>query len=130
MANTAERKKKKDVDMAELGKELLNFAQENSSENMELNIAKARKVLGHYRNVLLEAYAFGPEELKKYKIVEGKTAAPLKEVEPPCLSGKGTITIKKFYVDEYNKQNPSNQLVKDDSFEVTIEGEKIVLTRI
>ena len=97
---------------------------------MELDIVKAKKEFGLFRNIILEAYAFGPEELKKYKIVEGKVASPLKNVEPPCLSGKGTITIKKHYIDEYNEKNPSKQIVKGDSFDVAIEDEKIILTKI
>lgn len=130
MVNTGPRTKKKDVDMIALGKELLKFAQENSSEKMEFDISKAKKEFINSRSIILEAYAFGPEELKKYKIIEGKVSSSLKNVEPPCLSGKGTITIKKQYVDEYNKENPSKQIVKGDSFDVVIEGEKIILTKI
>jgi len=129
MVNTGPRTKKKEVDLEKLGEDLLKFAQDNSSEKMELDIVKAKKEFGLFRNIILEAYAFGPKELKEYKIVEGKTPSPLKEVEPPCLSGKGTITIKKYYVDEYNEQNPSKRIVNGDTFDVTIEGEKIILTK-
>ncbi len=130
MAKDVQKMKKSEVKINELGDILLNFAKETSSEKMELDIAKFLKEHSiYYRNTVLEAYAFGPEELKKYKIVEGKIAAPLKNVEPPCLSGKGTITIKKYYVDEFNKMNPSRQLVKDDSFDVAYEDGKIILSK-
>ena len=130
MVHVKPRSKKKDVDMKELGEKLLKFVQDDSPEKMELDIVKAKKTFGHFRNIILEAYAFGPEELKKYKIVEGKVASPLKNVEPPCLSGKGTITIKKYYVDEYNEKYSGNKITQDSSFEVAFEDGKIILTKI
>lgn len=96
---------------------------------MELDISKAKKELVNSRPIILEAYAFGPEELKKYKIVEGKEFLPLKDVEPPCLSGKGTITIKKYHVDEYNEKYSDNQIKQDSSFDVAFEDGKIILTK-
>lgn len=121
--------KKEDVDIQKLGEDILKYAQETSSEKMELDITKAKKVLNYYRNIILEAIAFGPEELKKYKIVEGEMPAPLKNVEPPCLSGKGTITIKKYYIDEYNEKYSSNKISPDSSLEVAFEDGKIILSK-
>ena len=69
------------------------------------------------------------EELKKYKIVECKTPSPLKEVDPPCLSGKGTITIKKYYVDEYNEKYSDNKITQNISFDVAFEDGKIILSK-
>jgi hypothetical protein len=121
--------KRKDVNMEELGEKLLKFVQENSPEKMELDLIKAKKAFVLNRNIIFEAYALGPEELKKYKIVEGKTPSPLKEVDPPCLSGKGTITIKKYYVDEYNEKYSDNKITQDSSFDVAFEDGKIILTK-
>lgn len=129
MVNTGSRTKKKEVDLTKLGEDLLKFAQDNSPEKMELDIVKAKKEFGFFRNIILEAYAFGPKELKEYKIVEGKTPSPLKEVDPPCLSGKGTITIKKYYVDEYNEKYSDNKITQDISFDVAFEDGKIILSK-
>ena len=130
MAKDVQKKKKGEVKMSELGDILLNFAKETSPDKMELDVAKFLKEHSiYYRNTVLEAYAFGPEELKKYKIVEGKVAAPLKSVEPPCLSGKGTITIKKYYVDEYNKEYSDNTITQDSSFDVAYEDGKIIISK-
>ncbi len=129
MAKGISTTKKKNIDMIDLGEKLLKFAQKTSPDKMEIDISKAKKEFGHYRNIILEAYAFGPEELKKYKIVESKTALPLTNVDPPRLTERGTITIKKFYIDEYNKKYPSNQIGKDDSFDATFEDGKIILTK-
>ena len=129
MVNTGPRTKKKEVDLKKLGEDLLKFAQDNSPEKMELDIVKAKKKFGLFRNIILEAYAFGPEELKKYNIVEGKTPSPLKEVEPPCLSGKGTITIKKHYVDEYNEKYSNNQIKTESLLDVAFEDGKIILSK-
>ena len=115
--------------MIKLGEDLLKFAQDNSPEKMELDIVKAKKEFGLFRNIILEAYAFGPEELKKYKIVEGKIASTLKNVEPPCLSGKGTITIKKHYVDEYNEKYSNNQIKIESLLDVAFENRKIILSK-
>jgi len=129
MVNANPKIKRKEVDLIKLGEDLLKFAQDNSPEKMELDIVKAKKEFGFFRNIILEAYAFGPKELKEYKIVEGKTPSPLKEVEPPCLSGKGTITIKKYYVDEYNEKYSDNKITQDSSFDVAFEDGKIILTK-
>lgn len=120
--------KKKKID--EIKIKLLQFAQEHSSEKKEIDVSKAKKELKCYRNIILEAYAFGPEELKEYKIVEGKTTTLSKEVEPPCLSGKGTITIKKHYVDEYNEKYSNNQIKTESILDVAFEDGKIILTKI
>jgi len=129
MDKGASKVKKKDVDMKELGEKLLKFVQENSPEKMEFDIILAKKAFGHSRNIIIEAYALGPEELKKYKIVENKASSPSKDVEPPCLNSKGTITIKKQYVGDYNKQYPSNEIVEGNSFDVTFEDGKIILVK-
>lgn len=124
---TKETKVKPNIE--ELGEKLLKFAQETSPEKMELDITKAKKEFGFYRRVLFEAYALGSEELKKYKIVEGKTSAQLKEAKLPRLSGKGTITIMKYHVDYYNEIYPSNEIVEGNSFDVTFEDGKIILVK-
>lgn len=121
--------KKEDVDIQKLGEDILKYAQETSSEKMELDITKAKKEFGLYRRVLFEAYALGSEELKKYKIVEGNTSAQLKESKPPRLSGKGTITIMKYHVDYYNEKYPANEIVNGDSFDITFEDGKIILAK-
>lgn len=129
MVNAGPRTKKKDVNLEKLGEDLLKFAQENSPKKMELDIAQAKIKFGHFRNIILEAYAFGPEELRKYKIVDKKTPAVLKEVDPPCLSGKGTITIKKYYLEEYNKRYSENKIDESSSLDVTFDDGKIILVK-
>ena len=129
MVEDTTKEKKVKPNIEELGEKLLKFAQETSPEKMELDITKAKKEFGHFRRVLFEAYAFGPEELKKYKIVEGKTSAQLKEAKPPRLSGKGTITIMKYHVDYYNEKYPANEIVNGDSFDITFEDGKIILAK-
>ena len=129
MAKETQKKEDKKKKIEEIGIKLLKFAQENSSEKKEIDVSKAKKELKCFRNVILEAYAFGPEELKEYKIVEGKTPSPLKEVEPPCLSGKGTITIKKHYVDEYNEKYSNNQIKTESLLDVAFEDGKIILSK-
>ncbi len=57
--------------------------------------------------------------------VSGRT----KNVEPPCLSGKGTITIKKHYVDEYNEKYSNNQIKIESLLDVAFENRKIILSK-
>ncbi|GAB6110246.1 hypothetical protein [Desulfomicrobium salsuginis] len=129
MAKDTQKKEDKKKKIEEIGIKLLKFAQENSSDKKEIDVSRAKKEFKCFRNVILEAYAFGPVELKEYKIIEGKSPSPLKEVEPPCLSGKGTITIKKYYVDEYNEKYSNNQIKRESPLDVAFEDGKIILSK-
>jgi len=129
MANVGTRVKRKDVNMADLEKKMLEFARENFSEKMVFDVTTVKRNFGLPRNIIVETYAFGSEELKKFKLDEGKSAVASKKVEPPVLTGRGTITVKKCFIDEYNEKNPANQIKEGDSFDVDVEGGKIVLIR-
>lgn len=129
MANTQERVKKKDVDLRALADKLLEFANENFQKNMKFDVVAAKKHFGYTRSIIVEAYAFGAQELKQYELVESKSVQALKDVAPPVLSGKGTITIKKQYVDTYNAANSDNPWTTGDTFEIEIGAGALVLKK-
>jgi hypothetical protein len=129
MANTKERVKKKDVDLRALADKLLDFANANFQKNMKFDVVAAKKHFGYTRGIIVEAYAFGAQDLKRYELVESKSAQVLKDTSPPVLSGKGTITIKKQYVDAYNAANPDNPWNTGDTFEIEIGTGSLILKK-
>ena len=122
-------KNKKEVNFEELSEKLLEYAKENFSETMTFDTYKAKKDFGVKRNIIIEAYAFGPEELRNYKLIESKPAAVVKDAEPPVVGRKGTIVIKKFFIDEFNSKNPDKAYKENDLFDVQVTVDKIVLKR-
>ncbi len=129
MANVGTRVKRKDVDMADLEKKMLEFARENFTEQMVFDVSTVKREFGLPRNIIVETYAFGSDELKKFKLDEKKSSMVNKKVDPPVLTSRGTITVKKHYIDEYNENNPDNQIKEGESFDVAVEDGKIVLTK-
>jgi hypothetical protein len=122
-------KNKKEVNMKELSEKILEYAKENFSETMTFDTYKAKKDFGVKRNIIIEAYAFGPAELREYKLIESKPAVIAKEAEPPVVGQKGTIVIKKFFIDEFNLKNPEKAYKENDLFDVHFSAEKIELKR-
>lgn len=122
-------KNKKEIDITDLSEKLLEYAKENFSETMTFDTYKAKKDFGVKRNIIIEAYAFGPAELREYKLIESKPAVVAKEAEPPVVGQKGTIVIKKYFIDEYNSKNPDNRYKENDMFDVQVSADKIVLKR-
>lgn len=64
MVNTGPRTKKKEVDLKKLGEDLLKFAQDNSSEKMELDIVKAKKSLDSLGTLSLKHTRSAQKNLK------------------------------------------------------------------
>lgn len=122
-------KNRKEIDIKSFAGELLEYAKEHFSESMIFDTFKAKKEFGVKRNIIIEAYAFGPEELRQYKLIESKPAIIAKEAEPPVVGQKGTIVIKKYFIDEFNSKNPDNAYKENDCFDVQISADKIVLNR-
>lgn len=122
-------KNRKEIDFTSFSEQLLEYAKNNFSESMIFDTYKAKKELGVKRNIIIEAYAFGPEELRQYKLIERKPANIAKGDDPIIVGRKGTIVIKKFYIDAFNAQNPENAYKENDSFDVEISADKIVLKR-
>jgi len=122
-------KNKKEVNFKELSEKLLEYAKENFSETMTFDTYKAKKDFALKRNIVIEAYAFGSEELKNYKLIESKTPSVVKDAEPPVVGQKGTIVIKKYFIDEFNSKNPDKAYKENEMFDVQISADKIVLKR-
>jgi hypothetical protein len=122
-------KNKKEIDITDLSEKLLEYAKENFSETMTFDTYKAKKDFGVKRNIIIEAYAFGPEELKNYKLVESKPVNVVKDADPPIVGKKGTIVIKKFFLDEFNSKNPDKAYKENELLDVQITADKIVLKR-
>lgn len=122
-------KKKSEIDIESFSKELLEYANANFSETMIFDTFKAKKDFGVKRNVIIEAFAFGPSDLKKFKLIESKPKAVIKEPELPCVGKKGTIVIKKFFLDAFNQNNPDHAYQESESFDIEISNEVITLKR-
>lgn len=122
-------KNRKEIDIKSFAEELLEYAKEHFSESMIFDTFKAKKEFGVKRNIIIEAYAFGPAELRQYKLIESKPAIIAKEAEPPVVGQKGTIVIKKYFIDEFNSKNPDNAYKENDCFDVQMSADKIVLKR-
>ena len=122
-------KNRKEIDINSFAEQLLEYAKENFSESMIFDTLRAKKEFGVKRNIIIEAYAFGPSELREYKLIESKPVSIVKGADPTMVGRKGTIVIKKFFVDEFNAQNPENPYTENDSFDVEISADKIVLKR-
>lgn len=122
-------KNRKEIDINSFAEQLLDYAKENFAESMIFDTLKAKKEFGVKRNIIIEAYAFGPAELREYKLIESKPVSIVKGADPTMVGRKGTIVIKKFFVDEFNAQNPENPYTENDSFDVEISADKIVLKR-
>jgi|GEM_PF-6388769 len=122
-------KNKKEVDIKELSNKLLEYAIENFSESKVFDTYRAKKDFGVKRNLIIEAYAFGPSELHEFKLIESKPATVVKDAEPPIVGRKGTIVIKKFFIDEFNLKNPEKAYKENDIFDIQVSADKIVLKR-
>jgi len=122
-------KNRKEIDINSFAEQLLEYAKENFAESMIFDTLRAKKEFGVKRNIIIEAYAFGPAELREYKLIESKPVSIVKGADPTMVGRKGTIVIKKFFVDEFNAQNPENPYTENDSFDVEISADKIVLKR-
>jgi hypothetical protein len=122
-------KNKKEININSFAEELLEYAKQNFSDSKIFDTFKAKKDFGVKRNIIIEAYAFGPAELREYKLTESKAVNIVKGADPTMVGRKGTIVIKKFFVDEFNAQNPENAYKENDSFDVEISADKIVLKR-
>ncbi|MBE1426116.1 hypothetical protein H4684_002777 [Desulfomicrobium macestii] len=122
-------KNKKEVDIKELSNKLLEYAIENFSESKVFDTYRAKKDFGVKRNLIIEAYAFGPSELHEFKLIESKPATIIKEAELPVIGRKGTVVIKKFFLDQFNIKNPDKAYEENDQFDIKISADKIVLTR-
>ena len=81
MANVGARVKRKDVDMVDLEKKMLEFARENFSEQMVFDVSTVKREFGLPRNIIVETYAFGSEELKKFKLDERKSSIISKKIQ-------------------------------------------------
>ena len=122
-------KNKKEVDINDLSKKLLEYAIENFSDSKIFDTYKAKKDFAVKRNIIIEAYAFGPSELHEFKLIESKPAAVVKDAEPPIVGRKGTIVIKKFFIDEFNSKSPEKAYKENDIFDIQVSADKIVLKR-
>jgi len=122
-------KNRKEIDINSFAEQLLEYAKENFAESMIFDTLRAKKEFGVKRNIIIEAYAFGPAELREYNLIESKPVSIVKGADPTMVGRKGTIVIKKFFVDEFNAQNPENPYTENDSFDVEISADKIVLKR-
>jgi len=122
-------KNRKDIDFTSFAEQLLEYAKINFSESMIFDTNKAKKELGVKRNIIIEAYAFGPAELREYKLIERKPANIAKGDGPIIVGRKGTIVIKKFYIDEFNAKHPEDAYKENDLFDAQVSADKIVLKR-
>lgn len=122
-------KNKKEIDIKSLSEQLLEYAKQNFSDTKIFDTFKAKKDFGVKRNIIIEAYAFGPSELREYRLTESKPANIVKGADPTIVGRKGTVVIKKFYIDEFNARNPENAYKENDSFDIQITHDQIVLKR-
>lgn len=67
--------------------------------------------------------------MSEYKLIERKPANIAKSDSPIIVGRKGTIVIKKSYIDEFNAKDPENAYKENDSFDIQVSADKIVLKR-
>ncbi len=108
--------------------QLLDYAKSNSVDN-KLSLVGARNLLKKSKSVIENLYAYGPQELKQYILVNDiKSAQPAAENDPK-VGKRNTITIPKHFIQKFNENNPGNELNEDDKFDVDVSEGKIVLTK-
>jgi hypothetical protein len=118
-------------EIPEYSKKLLEYLEKNSDENKRASLKGACECIDKSPAAVTKLMVTGDSKLREYGLIDDMSVSgELTHKKPKYSTARNTVTVPASYFKEFARENPDNAYDEEDAFEVDIQKDKIVLTRV